>query len=75
MGRTPMMVTGVVLLILGVLALFWQKITYTEKETLVNVGGVKVTADTEKTVPLSPIIGGVALAGGIGLLVVGAKKP
>ena len=75
MGRTPMMVTGVVLLILGVVALFWQKITYTEKETLVNVGGVKVTADTEKTVPLSPIIGGVALAGGIGLLVVGAKKP
>ncbi len=74
MGRNQMLGIGVVLLIVGVVALFWQKFSYTERETLVNVGGVKVTADTEKSVPVSPIVGGILIAGGVGLMVAGALK-
>jgi len=74
MGRNQLLGVGVVLLILGVVALFWQKFSYTERETLVNVAGVKVTADTEKSVPVSPIVGGILMAGGVGLLVAGALK-
>lgn len=74
MGRNQMLGIGVVLLIVGVIALFWQKFSYTERETLVNVGGVKVTADTEKSVPVSPIVGGILMTGGVGLMVAGALK-
>lgn len=74
MGRNQLLGIGVVLLIVGVVMLFWQKISYTERETLVNVGGVKVTADTEKSLPVSPIVGGILLAGGVGMMVAGALK-
>ena len=74
MRRTPLMAIGVVLVLLGAAALLWPKLSYTQRETLVDVGPVNVTADTEKSVPLSPILGGVLLAGGAVLIVLGARK-
>ena len=74
MDRTTYLAIGITLAILGAGALIWQGISYTQRDTLVNVGGVKVTADTRKTLPLSPILGGIALAGGIGAIAVGARK-
>ncbi len=74
MRRTPLIVIGVVLVVLGAAAFIWPKISYTQRETLVDVGPVNVTADTKKSVPLSPILGGVLLAGGVVLIVVGARK-
>jgi hypothetical protein len=35
---------------------------------VLNVGPIKATADTQKTIPLSPILGGLSLAGGVVLL-------
>jgi uncharacterized membrane protein len=72
--RTPLIAIGVVLVLLGAAALIWPKLSYTQRETLVDVGPVNITADTKKSVPLSPILGGVALAGGVVLIVVGARK-
>ena len=74
MRRTPLIAVGVVLVLLGAAALIWPKLSYTQRETLVDVGPVNVTADTQKSVPLSPILGGVLLAGGAVLIVVGARK-
>jgi uncharacterized membrane protein len=74
MRRTPLIAIGVVLVVLGAAALIWPKLSYTQRETLVDVGPVNVTADTKKSVPLSPILGGVVLAGGVVLLVLGARK-
>ena len=74
MRRTPLIAIGVVLVVLGAAALIWPKISYTQRETLVDVGPVNVTADTRKSVPLSPILGGIVLAGGVALIVVGARK-
>lgn len=74
MQRTPLLVIGVVLVVLGAAALIWPRLHYTQRETLVDVGPLNVTADTEKSVPLSPILGGVLLAGGAVSLVVGARK-
>jgi len=66
---------GVVLVVLGVLALVYQGITYTTRETIVDIGPLEATADTERTLPLPPILGMAAVAGGIWLLVAGARKP
>ena len=74
MRRAPLIAIGVVLILLGAAALVWQKVTYTERETVVEVGPVNITADTKKTIPLPPIMGGIAMAGGVVLIIVGAKK-
>jgi len=76
MRGTPLIAIGVILALLGAVALGWQKISYTTHDTVVDVGPVKVTADNKRDLPLSPILGGVALAGGAGFIVVGARtKP
>jgi uncharacterized membrane protein YidH (DUF202 family) len=65
---------GVILIVLGIAALAYQGITYTKKETLVNIGPIHAETERQHTIPLPPIIGVIAVAGGIALLVVGARK-
>jgi len=64
---------GIVLIILGVVAFSYQGITYTTQEKVIDVGPLKATVDKEKTIPLPPIVGAVALIGGI-VLIMGARK-
>jgi len=64
---------GIVLAVLGGLALAYQGITYTRDKSVVDLGPVQVTAETRERIPLPPILGGLALAGGVALLVVGAR--
>ncbi len=65
---------GIILIVLGVLALAYQGITYTTREKVVDLGPLKITADKEKSIPLPPILGALALAGGIVLVFVGVRK-
>jgi uncharacterized membrane protein len=65
---------GIVLIALGLAALAYQGFTYTSRETVVDIGPLHATADREKTVPLPPIVGGVAVATGVVLLVLGARR-
>jgi hypothetical protein len=73
MNRTA--IIGVVLILLGVAALAYQGFTYTSRETVVDIGPVHATAEHEKTVPIPPLVGLAAVAGGIALLVTGMRKP
>jgi uncharacterized membrane protein len=70
----PITIIGIVLIVLGIVAFTYQGITYTSREKIIDIGPFQATADTEKTIPLSPLLGGLALVGGIVLVVVGAKK-
>ena len=70
----PITIIGVILIVLGVVALAYQGITYTTKEKVVDLGPVKVEAKREKTVPLPPVLGGLALVGGIVLVIAGARR-
>jgi hypothetical protein len=70
----PIAIVGVLLIVLGVLALAYQGITYTKREKVIDLGPIQATADRQKTIPLPPIIGAAAVAGGIVLLVVGSKR-
>jgi len=65
---------GVILIVLGIASLAYQGITYTKKETLVNIGPIHAEAERQHTIPLPPIIGVTAVAGGIVLLVLGARN-
>lgn len=65
---------GIILIVIGIVAFAYQGITYTTREKIVDVGPIHMTAEKTKTLPLPPIVGGLALVGGIVLLVVGKKK-
>ena len=70
----PVMLVGVALIILGVVALAYQGITYTTREKIIDIGPLKASVDKEKSIPLPPIVGGLALAGGVILVIVGARR-
>ena len=60
---------GILLMVLGVIALAYQGFTYTTREKVVDAGPIQISADREKSVPIPPIIGGAALIAGLYLLV------
>ena len=70
----PMTIAGVVLVVLGVVALVYQGITYTSRETVIDIGPLHATADQQKTLPLPPVLGVLAVAGGVALLFAGARS-
>jgi len=70
----PALVIGVILIVLGIAALAYQGITYTRKETVVNIGPIHAEAERQHTIPLPPIIGVTAVVAGIVLLVAGTRK-
>jgi hypothetical protein len=69
----PLTIVGIVLIVVGAIALAYQGITYTTTEKVVDIGPLKVEAQREKTIPLPPVLGGVAVAAGVILLLVGAR--
>ena len=66
--------TGIILIVIGIVALAYQGITYTTREKVIDLGPIQMTAGKTKTLPLPPIAGGIAIVGGIVLLVVGSRK-
>ena len=65
---------AVILIAIGIVAFAYQGITYTTREKVVDLGPIQMTAEKTKTIPLPPIVGAVALVGGIVLLVMGRKN-
>ena len=64
---------GIALIILGVVAFAYQGISYTTREKVVDLGPLQVTSEKTETIPLTPLLGGLALVGGIVLLVAGPR--
>ncbi len=65
---------GIILIALGILAFVAQGISYTTEEKVLDVGPLEVTKEERNTIPLPPVLGAIALVGGIGLLAVGGRK-
>jgi hypothetical protein len=70
----PAALVGVILIVLGIISLAYQGITYTTHKKVVDIGPIHATADEKKTIPLPPILGGLALVGGVILLATGSKS-
>jgi hypothetical protein len=66
--------TGIVLIAIGLFAFAYQGFTFTTREKVVDLGPIHMSADKTRTIPLPPIAGGICIVGGIVLLVVGKKK-
>ena len=70
----PIALAGVAPIVLGPAALVYQDINYTGRETVIDIGPVRATANRQKTLPLPPVMGIVAVAGGVMLLIAGVRK-
>jgi hypothetical protein len=68
-----MKVAAILLIVLGVVSLAYQGITYTTREKVIDLGPIEATAKKEKTIPLPPILGAVSLIGGVALLALGKR--
>ena len=66
-------IAGILLILLAVIAFSYQGITYTKREKMLDIGPIQATAEKKETIPLPPIFGALALAGGVALIFVGAK--
>lgn len=60
---------GLVLIVLGVLALAYQGFTYTKKEKVLDIGPIEATSETKEKVPLPPVVGGLLIVGGVAILI------
>ena len=70
----PIAVFGIVLVACGLIALAYQGFTYKSRDTILDMGPIHATAEREHTLPVSPIVGAIAVAAGIGLIVMGNRK-
>lgn len=69
-----MKIMGVILIVLGIVALIYGGISYTREETIIDVGPIEATAERRETIPLPPVLGALALVGGIVLMVAGSRR-
>jgi len=70
----PIFWVGIFLIVLGGLALAYQGFDYTHQEKVLDLGPIHATAEEQKHVSIPPVLGGLVLAGGIALVIVGARK-
>ena len=70
----PVAILGVLLIVAGLVALAYQGITYTRREKVIDLGPIQATAERERTVPLPPVVGIVAVAAGVALVFAGVRK-
>ena len=64
---------GLVLIVLGIIGFVTGGFSFTDRETVVDAGPLQVEAESEERVPISPIMSGLAIVGGIVLVAAGAR--
>jgi len=70
----PIILVGILMVVLGTLALAYQGISYTRQEKVLNIGPIHATTETHERIPLPPILGGLVLVGGVAFLIASARQ-
>ena len=68
-----LLLASILMIILGVLALTYQGITYTTTEKAIDIGPLQITAERTHTIPVLPILGAIAIVGGVVLFFVSRR--
>lgn len=71
---TAQRMAGLVLIVIGVLALAFGGVFWTDRDTVIDAGPLQVTTEDRDGVSLPPVVGGLALVGGIVLLAIPNRK-
>ena len=67
-------VVGLILVVIGIVAFVWGGVFWTDRDTVIDAGALQITTEEREGVPLPPLVGAIALIGGIVLLIVPARK-
>lgn len=70
----PRLIVAILLIVLGIGALAYQGFSYTTREKAVDIGSLQITTERTHRLPLPPIVGAIALMGGLVLLVLEMKR-
>jgi uncharacterized membrane protein YidH (DUF202 family) len=68
------MLLGVALIVIGIIALVYQGFTYTTRKKVLDIGPVQATREEHRTIPVPPVIGIIAVIGGVAVLALGRGK-
>ena len=68
------MLLGVALIVIGIIALVYQGFTYTTRKKVLDIGPVQATREERRTIPVPPIVGIIAVIGGVAVLALGRGK-
>ena len=67
-------IAGIILIVIGLVGLVWGGFSWTEEKTIVDIGPIEAKAQERETIPITPVVGGIALVAGIVLLVIPGRK-
>jgi drug/metabolite transporter (DMT)-like permease len=70
---TARRIVGLVLVVLGIVALVWGGVFWTDRDTIIDAGPLEVTTEQREGVRVPPLVGIIALIGGVVLLVAPAR--
>jgi hypothetical protein len=70
----PAGIIGIILIVIGIIALVYGGITYTKREKVLDIGPIQATAEKQHTIPFPPVLGAICLAGGVVLVIVGNRQ-
>ena len=73
-GMTPMRIAGILLIVAGLAGMIWGGFSWTDEKTVVEIGPFQATAKERKTIPIPPVVGGIAFVAGVVLLVVPGRR-
>ena len=71
---TPARIAGIVLIVFGLIGFVWGGISWTEEKTIVDLGPIQATAQDRETIPITPVVSGIAVVAGIVLLVIPGRR-
>jgi hypothetical protein len=69
-----MRIIGIILIVLGLLTLALPYVTFTKEEKVLDIGPIEAVAETKERIPVSPIVGGIVLLAGAGILIASMRK-
>jgi drug/metabolite transporter (DMT)-like permease len=70
----PATIIGIILILVGVVGFALGGFSFTQKEEVLDLGPIEATAEDKETVPIPPILAGLALVAGVALVAVGARR-
>lgn len=66
-----MKMVGIVLVVIGLVALLYGGVSWTRKDKVIDAGPITVTTDKHESIPIPPVAGSVLLVVGAFLLIKG----
>ena len=71
---SPKRIVGIVLVVVGIVALLWGGVFWTDRDTVVDAGPLEITTENREGIRIPPIVGGLALVGGVVLVLLPERR-